>query len=284
MGHLIIPAAEEVLDVEFPVLNKGFVTLIDYMGGDQRIARAARVSRGVVIDKTVKEDTSLINSMKERTHTTPFEQVILVFHCKLPIFVARQWIRHRTARVNEMSGRYSIMKDEFYLPANEDIKYQSKTDKQGRDKGEVPEELQEKVLKILKRDQSLAYENYMEMINDGISKELARIDLPLSLYTQWYWQCDLHNLFHFLKLRLDSHAQKEIRVYADIMADMAKRVAPIAYTAFEEYDLYAVTLSRTQKNILITTLEDLMKYYTPDGLYLTQEADIVNTLKLLKGE
>ena len=160
---------------------------------------------------------------------------MLELHCKLPIFVARQWIRHRTARINEISGRYSIMSDEFYVPGEAQVQFQSDDNKQGRSDQEVPAELRRKVLEILRRDQTAVSSSYHEMIEDGIARELARINLPLSLFTQWYWQMDLHNLFHFLELRLDPHAQWEIRQYAAAIAQIARAVAPVAYDAFERH-------------------------------------------------
>ncbi|MBI3605924.1 MAG: FAD-dependent thymidylate synthase [Nitrospirae bacterium] len=252
MAHITIPAAEAILDKEFTVLNKGFVRLVDYMGGDERIVQSARVSYGTGT-KTVREDKGLINYLMKNLHTSPFEQVILTFHAKMPIFVARQWIRHRTARLNEISGRYSVMADEFYIPAKEDIRHQSTTNKQGRGE-EVPPQLQKKVIEVLKRDQVSVYANYEEMIKDDVARELARINLPLSLYTQWYWQIDLHNLFHFLRLRMDHHAQKEIQVYGEVMAMMAKAVAPMAYEAFEEHILYGVRFSRGE----VTAIREIL--------------------------
>lgn len=244
MAHIIVPEAEKILDKEFPVLNKGFVRLVDYLGGDERIVQAARVSYGQGT-KTVREDRGLINYLMKNLHTSPFEQVTLTFHAKMPIFVARQWIRHRTARLNEISGRYSVMADEFYLPAPDDIRYQSKNNKQGRG-DEVPAGLQTRVLEILKREQETVYSDYEEMIGEDVARELARINLPLSLYTQWYWQIDLHNLFHFLRLRMDDHAQKEIRVYGEVLAIMAKAVAPLAYEAFEEHILHGIRFSKSE--------------------------------------
>ena len=198
--------------------------LIDYMGNDKRIAQAARVSYGEGT-KTFREDAILIDYLLRHQHTSPFEHVVLELHCKMPIFVARQWIRHRMARINEISGRYSVMSDEFYLPPEDQIKGQSEDKKQSRSLHEVPAELRKKVLEILKRDQGSAYASYKELIDDGIARELARINLPLSLYTQWYWQMDLHNLFHFLELRMDSHAQWEIREYANAIAGITKAIA-----------------------------------------------------------
>jgi len=249
MAHIVVPEAEEILDREFPVLDKGFVRLVDYLGGDRRIVQAARVSYGDGT-KSVREDKGLINYLMKHRHTSPFEQVILTFHAKMPIFVARQWVRHRTARVNEISGRYSIMKEEFYAPAEDQVRFQSERNKQGRSDEEVPAEMRKKVIEILKRDQARVYASYDELINDNIARELARINLPLSLYSEWYWQIDLHNLFHFLRLRMDRHAQFEIRVYAEVMAMMAKAVAPLAYKAFEEHVVHGVGFSRKEVKAL----------------------------------
>lgn len=256
MPHVTVPEAEAILDKEYPVLDHGFVRLVDYMGGDSRIVAAARVSYGAGTT-TVRRDKILIDYLMSQMHTSPFEQVVMTFHAKMPIFVARQWIRHRTARVNEMSGRYSVMSDEFYLPEASQLRGQSKTDHQSRSEEEVPEKVQRRVLEILRRDQGSAYASYQEMLDDGIARELARINLPLSLYTQWYWQIDLHNLFHFLKLRLDPHAQYEIRQYAQVMAKMAAAVAPMACEAFEEHVLHSVRLSRTARRKLAEILRSV---------------------------
>lgn len=245
MAHCIVEEAEKILDKEYPVLDKGFIRLVDYMGSDERIVQAARVSYGKGT-KTYREDKKLIHYLLRNSHTSPFEQVIFTFHIKLPIFVARQWIRHRTARINEVSGRYSIMKCEFFTPCGTDIGYQSSDNKQGRTADEVPRQLQEKVLRVLNEDQRLLYGHYEEMIQDNVARELARINLPLSLFTEWYWQIDLHNLFHFLMLRLDMHAQKEIRVYAEKMYEIGSIVCPCAFEAFDEYVRYGAHLSRSE--------------------------------------
>jgi len=239
MAHCVVPAAEELLDKEFKVLDKGFVRLVDYLGGDARIVQAARVSYGEGT-KSYREDAGLIDYLLRHEHTSPFEQVILTFHVKLPIFVARQWIRHRTARVNEVSGRYSIMKDEFYVPAPANLAEQSKDNKQGRADQPLAADKAEKVIADLVAGQTAAYEDYADLVDQGLARELARINLPLSLYTEWYWQIDLHNLFRFLMLRLDLHAQKEIRLYAAVMLDMARAVAPAATESFESNTLGAV--------------------------------------------
>lgn len=255
MAHEIVSAAEKILDKEFAVLNKGFVRLVDYMGGDKRIVQAARVSYGKGT-KTKRQDRGLINYLMRNEHTSPFEQVILTFHCKMPIFVARQWVRHRTARLNEISGRYSVVENEFYVPDIEQIRYQSEKNKQGRNQGEeVPPEIQQKVLDIIKKGHTQAYDQYNEMLEENIARELARINLPLSLYTQWYWQIDLHNLFHFLKLRMDPHAQWEIRQYAEVMAEMTAKVAPMAYDAFETHLLNSVKFSGIEMKALARVLK-----------------------------
>ena len=259
MAHCIVPEAEAILDKTFPVLDKGFVRLVDYMGSDSRIVQAARVSYGDGT-KTVREDRGLINYLLRNEHTSPFEQVVLTFHVKLPIFVARQWIRHRTARLNEISGRYSVMKNEFYVPSADDIAFQSTDNKQGRSRDEVPTELRETVLNEIIDGQMKSYESYQKLIDQNIARELSRINLPLSLYTEWYWQIDLHNLFHFLKLRLDGHAQKEIRDYGKVMYEIASKVCPFACEAFENHVLKSVKLSEKEKN----AVKALLDGKTPD--------------------
>ncbi len=253
MAHLRVDSADAILDREYSVLDKGFVRLVDYLGGDARIVQAARVSYGEGT-KTVREDAALIDYLLRHKHTSPFEQVILTFHLKMPIFVARQWIRHRTARLNEISGRYSVMKDEFYAPEPERVQKQSQANKQGS-ADEVPRGLQSQVVRTLQNDQSTAYSHYQDLLDDEVSRELARINLPLSLYTEMYWQIDLSNLFHFLRLRMDSHAQYEIRVYGEVMAQMVKAVAPLAYEAFEEHILYGRSFSKTELNLLHEALD-----------------------------
>jgi thymidylate synthase (FAD) len=239
--HCIVSDAEAVLDKEFSVLDKGFARLVDYMGGDARVVQSARVSYGAGV-KTYREDAALIDYLMRNRHTSPFEQVVLTFHVKLPIFVARQWIRHRTARVNEISGRYSVMKDDYYVPPLEDVALQSQDNKQGR--GEpLDKAVAEQVQAAMEEEQKNAHSAYQTLIDQGIARELARVNLPLSLYTEWYWQIDLHNLFHFLELRLDKHAQKEIRLYAEVLFDLTKKVAPISCAAFERRVLKSVVFS-----------------------------------------
>ncbi|MDR2193004.1 MAG: FAD-dependent thymidylate synthase [Treponema sp.] len=244
MAHCIVSEAEALLDREIPVLNKGFVRLVDYMGGDARVVQSARVSYGEGT-KSYREDAGLIDYLLRNRHTSPFEQVVLTFHIKLPVFVARQWIRHRTARVNEISGRYSVMKDDFYVPEWSDIALQSADNKQGR--GETLEtDAAEAVRETMKNGQKDMYAAYIELIDMRVARELARINLPLSVYTEWYWQIDLHNLFHFLELRLDAHAQKEIRLYADTLLMVTKTVAPLCCAAFERYMLGGVAFSKEE--------------------------------------
>lgn len=245
MARVIVEEAEKLLDQEIKVLNLGFVRLVDYMGGDERIVQAARVSYGAGT-KSYRQDRGLINYLLKNEHTSPFEQVILTFHCKMPIFVARQWVRHRTARLNEISGRYSVMKDEFYVPQPEHVRYQSDKNKQARSDQALPLNEAVAIIEQMEQEQRSIYAGYDSNIEKGVARELARNNLPLSLYTEWYWQIDLHNLFHFLGLRLDSHAQYEIRVYGEALATCAKAVAPIAWAAFEEYNLFAIKFSQEE--------------------------------------
>ena len=227
------------------VLDHGFVRVIDYMGDDAAICQAARVSYGKGT-KSVQNDAGLIRYLMRHWHSTPFEMCEVKFHVKLPIFVARQWIRHRTANVNEYSARYSILDREFYIPAPEHLAAQSVINNQGR--GAVLEgEEAARVLEILKADANRAYDDYEAMISDegqqGLARELARMNLPANIYTQWYWKIDLHNLFHFLRLRADSHAQYEIRVYAETMCKIVADWVPAAYGAFEDYRMGGANLS-----------------------------------------
>ena len=227
------------------VLDHGLVRVIDYMGDDAAITQAARVSYGRGT-KAVQNDEGLIRYLMRHWHSTPFEMCEVKFHVKLPVFVARQWIRHRTANVNEYSARYSILDREFYIPAPEHLAAQSTVNNQGR--GELLEgEEAARVLDILRDDAMRAYDHYEDMLSQegqkGLARELARMNLPANVYTQWYWKVDLHNLFHFLRLRADAHAQYEIRVYAETMCSIVKDWVPLAYGAFEDYRLGGVTLS-----------------------------------------
>lgn len=227
------------------VLDHGFIRVIDYMGDDAGIVQAARVSYGAGT-KHVSNDEGLIRYLMRHWHSSPFEMCEVKLHVKLPVFVARQWIRHRMANVNEYSARYSILDREFYIPAAEQLAAQSKVNNQGR--GAVLEgEEAARVLEILKRDAGQAYDSYEAMLSQdgqqGLAREMARMNLPANIYTQWYWKTDLHNLFHFLRLRADKHAQYEIRVYADAIASVVKDWVPLAYGAFEDYRMGGATLS-----------------------------------------
>jgi thymidylate synthase (FAD) len=253
MGRIIVPEAEALLDQEIKVLDKGFVRLVDYLGGDQRIVQAARVSYGSGT-KSVRQDRGLIHYLMKHEHTSPFEQVVLTFHTKMPIFVARQWVRHRTARLNEISGRYSIMRDDFYVPEPDQMRFQSADNKQARSDETIDPVAAGLFIDAMAADQASVYAHYQAMIEGGLAREIARNNLPLSLYTEWYWQIDLHNLFRFLRLRMDSHAQYEIRVYADAMAECARTVAPIAYEAFEEHIKESVRFSRAECQALAARL------------------------------
>ena len=249
MAHSAVPAAEDILDTAVPVLDHGFIRLVDYMGSDDRIVQSARVSYGAGTT-TFRKDRGLINYLLRNQHTSPFEQVVLTFHIKMPIFVARQWIRHRTARLNEISARYSVLDEQFYLPAGEDIALQSSDNKQGRLDEAVSEEAQQEIRRLLKEQQQQSYRLYTDLIDKGIARELARTVLPVSIYTQWYWQIDLHNLFHFLKLRMDRHAQLEIRRYAEELFKITKLVCPIACEAFEQHILQGVSFSGKEMDAL----------------------------------
>ncbi len=254
MAHCVVSAAEEILDKEYPVLDKGFVRLVDYFGGDQRIVQSARVSYGEGT-KSVSQDGALIDYLLRHQHTSPFEQVVMTFHVKMPIFVARQWVRHRTGRMNEVSGRYSIMKDEFYVPAEDKVSPQSTDNKQGRASEAFDKETADKIITKLEEGQKAAYESYNELIDSGLAREIARINLPLSLYTEFYWEMDLHNLFHFLKLRLDSHAQYEIRVYAEVILEMCRKVAPMATESFINHMNQGVSFSGEEMRALRDVME-----------------------------
>jgi thymidylate synthase (FAD) len=249
----VVPALEEVLYQPLPVLDRGFVRVIDYMGDDAAIVQAARVSYGRGTKK-VSDDRGLINYLMRMRHTSPFEMCELKLHVKLPIFVARQWIRHRTANVNEYSARYSVLEDEFYVPAAEHVAAQASSNRQGRD--QVLDPVQAVAVQgTVRANAERAYAEYLALLNQdaagaptdreraGLARELARIVLPLNTYTEWYWKTDLHNLLHFIALRADPHAQYEIRAYALVLLDVVRRWAPLSCTAFEDYRLNAAELS-----------------------------------------
>ena len=231
-----VPAAEEILGGYFPVLDHGFVALVDYMGTDDSVERAARVSYGYGTRK-VSATRGLIRYLRRHLHTTPSEMVEFKFHCAMPMFVARQWIRHRTASVNEYSGRYSLMPLLFYSPEHDQFSLQSATSNQGRAPGSVSLEFYGEAIRRWDDVRARAADDYGWLVGENVARELARIDLPLSTYTQWYWKIDLHNLLHFLTLRVDDHAQWEIQEYGRVMAGMVKRVAPLSYEAWIDYQV-----------------------------------------------
>lgn len=259
--RVVVPELEEILYEPIKVLDHGFVRVIDYMGNDTAVVQAARVSYGTGTKK-VNQDKGLINYLIRHRHTTPFEMCDIKFHIKLPIFIARQWIRHRTASVNEYSARYSIMGNEFYIPAREHLSPQSQINKQGREENTVPDEMAARVFSLLRDDATKCYEHYIEMMNEdeagniidesktGIARELARMNLTLNYYTEWYWKINLHNLLHFLSLRADPHAQYEIRAYAEVMLDIVKKWVPFTYEAFQEYRVKGTHLSGTGLEIV----------------------------------
>ena len=260
----ISPGMEEKLFLAQEVLDHGFIRVIDYMGNDSSIVQAARVSYGEGTKKS-RDDRALIRYLMRHWHSTPFEMCELKLHVKLPVFVARQWIRHRTANVNEYSARYSILDKEFYIPEKQNLASQSETNNQGR--GEPIEDKEaQKIIKTLETDSLRCYENYEEMLSDkgqkGLARELARMNLPMNIYTQWYWKTDLHNLFNFLRLRNDEHAQFEIREYAEKICQITKSWVPLAYEAFEEYQLHSQQLSASG----LSSLKRIL-----DGENVTQE-------------
>jgi len=254
------PELEKILYEAIPVLDHGFIRVVDYMGDDTSVVQSARVSYGKGTKK-VSTDSGLIKYLMRHWHSTPFEMCEIKYHVKLPIFIARQWIRHRTANINEYSARYSILDKEFYLPASEHLAAQSQINRQGR--GDVLKgEQAKKVLDLLKSDAERTYDNYEEMLNErydgtvidekkiGLARELARMNLTLNTYTQWYWKTDLLNLMNFLRLRADSHAQYEIRAYADVMLDTVKKWVPITYEAFMDYRVGGTEVSAKGKHII----------------------------------
>jgi thymidylate synthase (FAD) len=251
----VATALEEILYKALPVLDHGFVRVIDYMGNDESIVQAARVSYGKGTKKT-SEDRGLINYLMRHRHTTPFEMCEIKYHIKLPIFIARQWIRHRTANVNEYSARYSILDNEFYVPQIDHVAAQSSINHQGRGDVLTGEQAQY-VLDLIKKESMSSYEGYVDLLNEegdserpGLARELARMNLTVNFYTQWYWKIDLHNLFHFLSLRADSHAQFEIQEYANVMLETVKDWVPFAYEAFLEHRMGGVSFSKTALSVI----------------------------------
>lgn len=248
------PEAEALLGLFFPVLDHGFVSLVDYMGSDEDVERAARVSYGYGTRRS-SQTRGLIRYLRRHRHTTPSEMVDLKFHCAMPVFVARQWIRHRSGSFNEYSGRYSLLPLLFYRPEPEHLAVQSANNRQGREGEPVEPRLYAEAVERWDGVRRLASEQYEWLVGNDVARELARIDLPLSVYTQWYWKVNLHNLLHFLTLRIDPHAQYEIRAFARVIAGMVKRVAPLSFEAWLDYEVYGSTLSRGE----IAALRDLVR-------------------------
>ncbi len=287
------PALEEILYQAIPVLDHGFVRVIDYMGDDGAVVQAARVSYGKGT-RAVSEDRGLIFYLMRHRHTTPFEMCEIKFHVKLPIFVARQWIRHRTANVNEYSARYSILDKEFYIPAPDVLATQSHTNRQGREQLLEGEEAA-RVLELLRGDAQQCYDHYLEMLNEdeggnvidparkGLARELARMDLTLNTYTQWYWKIDLHNLMHFLSLRVDPHAQYEIRVYAEAMLDVMKRWVPLTHEAFTRYRMGGAYLSASALEVVKRLIEGETVSAEESGLTKREWRELMAVLERNEG-
>ena len=275
-ARVTAPELEAVLYRPIEVLDHGFVRVIDYMGDDSSIVQSARVSYGKGTKK-ISNDKGLIKYLMRHRHSTPFEMCEIKFHIKLPIFIARQWIRHRTANVNEYSARYSILDKEFYIPSAENLAAQSAINNQGRG-DTLSDDEASNVIQILKKDAEQTYSNYETLLNEnsggniidesksGIARELARMNLTLNTYTQWYWKIDLNNLLHFLALRADDHAQYEIRVYADIMLDIVKRWVPLTYAAFEDYRIGGTELSAKEITLMKKLLKGEKVSYEEEGL------------------
>ena len=275
-SRVTVPELEKILYQPISVLDHGFVRVIDYMGDDSAIVQSARVSYGKGTKK-ISNDQGLIKYLMRHRHSTPFEMCEIKFHIKLPIFIARQWIRHRTANVNEYSARYSILDKEFYIPSIENIAAQSSVNNQGR--GEVlSSEEASNVISILKADAEQTYANYESLLNEssegavldenkaGVARELARMNLTLNTYTQWYWKIDLNNLLHFLALRADDHAQYEIKVYADAMLDIVKKLVPITYSAFDDYRVGGTELSAKEVNFLRKLIKGESPSFEEEGI------------------
>jgi len=284
----VVPALEAMLAQAIPVLDHGFIRVVDYMGDDAAVVQSARVSYGRGT-KAANEDRGLIRYLMRHRHSTPFEMCEIKYHIKLPIFIARQWIRHRTANVNEYSARYSVLDREFYVPQPDQLAAQSSDNRQGR--GAVLQGAEaERVLRLLREDATQTYDHYLEMLNEdeagqprdaarsGLARELARMNLTLNTYTQWYWKTDLHNLLHFLSLRADGHAQYEIRVYAEAMLKTVQAWVPHCYEAFADYRMGAVTMSSQMLSIVRRMLAGEMVEQAGSGLSKREWRELMETL------
>ena len=284
----VVPALEAMLAQAIPVLDHGFIRVVDYMGDDAAVVQSARVSYGRGT-KAANEDRGLIRYLMRHRHSTPFEMCEIKYHIKLPIFIARQWIRHRTANVNEYSARYSVLDREFYVPQPEQLAAQSSDNRQGR--GAVLQGAEaERVLRLLRDDATQTYDHYLEMLNEdeagqprdaarsGLARELARMNLTLNTYTQWYWKTDVHNLLHFLSLRADGHAQYEIRVYAEAMLKTVQAWVPHCYEAFADYRMGAVTMSSQMLSIVRRMLAGEVVEQAGSGLSKREWRELMETL------
>ncbi len=284
----VVPALEAMLAQAIPVLDHGFIRVVDYMGDDAAVVQSARVSYGRGT-KAANEDRGLIRYLMRHRHSTPFEMCEIKYHIKLPIFIARQWIRHRTANVNEYSARYSVLDREFYVPQPDQLAAQSSDNRQGR--GAVLQGAEaERVLRLLREDAKQTYDHYLEMLNEdeagqprdaarsGLARELARMNLTLNTYTQWYWKTDLHNLLHFLSLRADGHAQYEIRVYAEAMLKTVQAWVPHCYEAFADYRMGAVTMSSQMLSIVRRMLAGEVVEQAGSGLSKREWRELMETL------
>ena len=283
-SRVTAPELESILYKPIEVLDHGFIRVIDYMGDDTSIVQSARVSYGKGT-KQISNDKGLIKYLMRHRHSTPFEMCEIKFHIKLPIFIARQWIRHRTANVNEYSARYSILDKEFYIPSPENLAAQSATNNQGRGDALTTEEASN-VIDILRRDAEQTYSNYETLLNEnssgetiddnkaGIARELARMNLTLNTYTQWYWKIDLNNLLHFLALRADGHAQYEIRVYADAMLDIVRKWVPLTYAAFEDYRIGGTEVSAKEINLIKKLIKGEKVSFEEEGLSKREWAEL----------
>jgi thymidylate synthase (FAD) len=286
-----VAALDKILGEPIKVLDHGFIRVIDYMGDDSAIVQAARVSYGKGTKK-LNEDKGLINYLMRHYHTTPFEMCEIKFHIKLPIFVARQWIRHRTANVNEYSARYSVLSDEFYVPSLENLAAQSTLNNQGREGLALPNEQAEKVAKIIREDSENCYYHYQQLLNQegagkeiddeypGLARELARMNLTLNYYTEWYWKIDLHNLLHFIALRADAHAQYEIRVYAEKILDIVKLWVPYTYEAFCDYRLNSANLSSKALSVVKSMIKGEKPEREQSGMSKREWNDLMRLLDI----
>jgi thymidylate synthase (FAD) len=274
----IAPALEEMMYKALPVLDHGFVRVVDYMGTDESIVQAARVSYGKGTKK-VTEDQGLINYLMRHRHTTPFEMCEIKYHIKMPIFVARQWIRHRTANVNEFSARYSLVEDTFYIPELKDICSQSVINNQGR--GETIDPQKAKEFQQRFQDHAKAsYAHYEDMLDSNVARELARVNLPLNTYTEMYWKIDLHNLLHFLSLRADSHAQYEIRVFAEVMLETLKAWVPMTYDAFMNNRMEGAHFSKAALDVIGKMIKGEKVEQADSGLSKREWSEVMGSLKL----